>query len=303
MQEIKWQKLKENIEKKNNIKSPEFLLKKKETLPETYAVKFIESLLDLNEVKDLEDYTDQGVKVSTHTYDVLKISIDEIKRDFYSFEEAKKKVDFFSLIIGIIIHDLSKATLRKTEESVSHSQIMLKKPDFIIEESQKVLTMIENKINKVIKEKVRENIVHIVVSHHGRWGKIQPQTREANIVHRADVYSAKYHRINPIGADKIIELLIKGEKLEGIAKILNCTEGTVKNRLKRSKEQLKCKNIKQLIEYYKNNKEVPIGDHFFIQRVKETEKLKKMVDKKGFKNLVLEIPLLKYLLDEEIFVD
>ncbi|MGF6906739.1 sigma factor-like helix-turn-helix DNA-binding protein [Fusobacterium sp. PH5-44] len=303
MQEIKWQKLKEDIGKNNNAKYAEATSKKKIDLPKTFAVKFIENLLNLDEIKDLEDYTDQGVKVSTHTYDVLKISIDEIKRDFYSFEEAKKKVDFFSLIIGIIIHDLSKATLRKTEENVSHSQIMLKKPDFIIEESQRVLTTIENKINKVIKEKVKENIVHIVVSHHGRWGKIQPQTREANIVHRSDVYSAKYHRINPIGADKIIELLIKGEKLEEIAKILNCTEGTIKNRLKRSKEQLQCKNVKQLIEYYKNNKQVPIGDHFFIQRVKETDKLKKMVDKKGFKNLVLEIPLLKYLIDEEIFVE
>jgi|GEM_PF-177509 len=302
MQEAKWEKLKSDLGKK--LQNKEKIGQKKDSKskkPKSYAIKFIEHLLEIEEIRDLEEYTDQGVKVSAHTYDVLKLSIDELKRDFYTFEEAKKKVDFFSLIIGIIIHDLSKGTLRKTEESTSHSQMMLKKPDFIIEESEKVLATIEEKVNKKIMGKVKDNILHIVVSHHGRWGKIQPQTREANIVHRADVYSAKYHRINPVGADKIISLLIKGEKLESIASILGCTEGIIKNRLKRAKEQLQCKNVKQLIEYYKSNKEIPIGDKFFIQRVKETEKLKKMVDRKGFKNLILEIPLLDYLVDEEIF--
>jgi len=301
MQEVKWEKLKNDLGKKSQNKVYTEKKKQIKELPRTYAVKFIKRLLEMEEIKDLEDYTDQGVKVSAHTYDVLKLSIDELKRDFYTFEEAKKKVDFFSLIIGIIMHDLSKGTLRKTEENTSHSQMMLKKPDFIIEESEKVLTFIEEKLEKKINTKVKNNILHIVVSHHGRWGKIQPQTREANIVHRADVYSAKYHRINPIGADKIIDLLIKGEKLESIANTLGCTEGIIKNRLKRAKEQLQCKNVKQLIEYYKSNKEIPIGDKFFIQRVKETEKLKKMVDRKGFKNLILEIPLLHYLKDEEIF--
>ena len=30
----------------------------------------------------------------THTYDVLKISIDELKRDYRSFTEAKQRVHF-----------------------------------------------------------------------------------------------------------------------------------------------------------------------------------------------------------------
>ena len=45
------------------------------------ALGFITSLLELEMVQDLELFDDQGVKVSTHTYDVLKISIDELKKD------------------------------------------------------------------------------------------------------------------------------------------------------------------------------------------------------------------------------
>ena len=63
-------------------------------------------------VQDLELFDDQGVKVSTHTYDVLKISIDELKRDYRTFLEAKERVDFFALTVGIIIHDLSKGSIR-----------------------------------------------------------------------------------------------------------------------------------------------------------------------------------------------
>ena len=248
------------------------------------ALGFITSLLELEMVQDLELFDDQGVKVSTHTYDVLKISIDELKRDYRTFLEAKERVDFFALTVGIIIHDLSKGSIRKMEEKYSHSQMMLKKPEYITKETEKVLKEIEEKVGAELKENIKKNIIHIVLSHHGKWGKIQPNSKEAHIVHRADMYSAKYHRINPIGADK-----------------LNCTQGVIKDRLKRAKQELKVKTTKQLLNYYKKNKKIPIGDNFFIQRVRETEKLKRVVDKKGFKNIMLESPLLPYMIDEEIF--
>jgi len=38
---------------------------------------------DFQDVKDLELCDDQGVKVSTHTYDVLNISINKIKEKFF----------------------------------------------------------------------------------------------------------------------------------------------------------------------------------------------------------------------------
>ena len=39
----------------------------------------------------------------------------------------------------------------------------------------------------------------------------------------------------------------------------------------------------------------------FTKRVRETEKLIKAVDKEGFENLILGIPLLNYLEDNKVF--
>ena len=103
------------------------------------ALEFIKVLVNNKMVGELENYDDQGVKVSAHTYDVLKVSIDEIKRDYRDFDEAKRFIDFFAIIVGVIIHDLSKGSIRKTSETMSHSQMMLKKPDYIIKENQPLL--------------------------------------------------------------------------------------------------------------------------------------------------------------------
>ena len=46
------------------------------------ALKFIKLLLNHEMVLDLDHHDDQGVKVTTHTYDVLKISFEEIRRDY-----------------------------------------------------------------------------------------------------------------------------------------------------------------------------------------------------------------------------
>lgn len=265
------------------------------------ARKFIETLVSKKSVQDFELYDDQGVKVSTHTYDVLQISINELLRDYKTLKEAKKKINFFVLTIGILIHDLSKVSIRKQVGVFSHSQMMLKKPDYIKKDANLMLSAIEQELGIHIKEKLRKNILHIVLSHHGKWGKIQPNTREAHIVCRADMYSAKYHRINPIGATDILKLLDDGVPFEELATALSCTQGVIKDRLKRAKQELNLQNTKQLFNYYKKNKNIPIGDDFFVQRVEETVRLKKMVEKNGFTNLILNNPLTQFMDDSEIF--
>ena len=79
---------------------------------------FIKELLQLDLVKALELYDDQGVKVSTHTYDVLNLSIEEILKQYKTLENASKKLDFFAITVGVIIHDVSKASIREQEENV-----------------------------------------------------------------------------------------------------------------------------------------------------------------------------------------
>lgn len=265
------------------------------------AKKFVAKLMKHPMVKELDNIDDQGVGVSTHTYDVLKTCQEEMEREFKNLENAAKKIDFFAIVVGIIIHDLSKGSIRKEGEKTSHSQMMLKNPEYISKESEKIISEIEKEMGLKIKKTILKNIAHIVVSHHGRWGKVQPGSREAHLVHRADEYSAKYHRILPIGADKILKLMSEGVPLEEVHLILGCTTGIVKDRLKKSKDALNLKNIKQLQACYKKNRKIPLGDEFFEKRIRETEKLIKLVEKKGFEKLVLESSLIEYLEDNKIF--
>ncbi|MCI6152994.1 MAG: HD domain-containing protein [Fusobacterium perfoetens] len=265
------------------------------------TIKFLEELLAEEKVLDLENYNDQGVKITAHTYDVFNLSINEIKKVYHNLENAKKQLDLFSVVIGIIIHDLSKGTLRKSEDNISHSQIMLKNPEYIIKETENILREIEDKIGFYLKEEVRKNIIHIVVSHHGKWGKVIPSTKEAQLVHWADMYSAKYHRINPIDVNDILKSFEKGENLIEIGKKFKCTTGVIKDRLKKSKQELKLGSTKQLLNYFKKNKKVPLGDDFFTRRIVETGKLIKSVEKEGFKKLILKNEVLSVLKDKEIF--
>lgn len=265
--------------------------------------KFIKTLINTREVNELEKYEDQGVKVAAHTYDVLKISIEEVKKQYGTIDNSLKEIDLFSIIIGVIIHDLSKGSIRAKSEIFSHSQMMLKKPDYIVKESENILKEVEEKTNFILKDKIKKQITHIVVSHHGKWGKIYPSTKEAKIVHRADMYSAKYHRINPISANEILELLTQGYNMVEVSHKIGCTLGVVKDRLKRAKIETNCKNTKHLLNYYKKLKKVPIGDEFFTKRVKETSELISSVETKGFKILILKNEALKYLRDKDVFED
>ncbi|NME35974.1 MULTISPECIES: HD domain-containing protein [Fusobacterium] len=265
------------------------------------TIKFLEELLIEEKVLDLENYNDQGVKITAHTYDVFNLSINEIKKIYHNFESAKKQLDLFSVVVGIIIHDLSKGTLRKNEDSISHSQIMLKNPEYIVKETENLLKEIEEKTSFYLKEEVKKNIIHIVVSHHGKWGKVIPSTKEAQLVHWADMYSAKYHRINPVDVNDILKSFEKGENLIEIGKKFKCTTGVIKDRLKKSKQELKLGSTKQLLNYFKKNKKVPLGDDFFTKRIVETGKLIKSVEKEGFRQLILKNEVLSVLKDKEIF--
>lgn len=264
-------------------------------------LKFIDILLNFQDVKDLELYDDQGVKVSAHTYDVLKISISKIFEKYETLEKAAKYLDFFAITVGVIMHDISKSSIRRNDENLSHSQMMIKNPDYIHAEVEETLKAIEKKSELKIKELVKQKIVHIVLSHHGKWGKVQPETEEADIVYIADMESAKYHRINPIQANDILKLSVQGKSLEQIEQELSCSAAVIKDRIRRSKREVKVATFAELLEIYKEKGKVPIGDKFFVLRAEETKKLKKIVDEKGFYNLIMQNELMEYMIDNEAF--
>jgi 23S rRNA maturation-related 3'-5' exoribonuclease YhaM len=265
------------------------------------AKEYIDLLLEFPVIDQLKEIEDLGVSVATHTYDVLEIAIRDLKKSYRNLKRANEELDLFAMLVGIIIHDTSKASLRGSESTLSHSQVMLKKPDRIRKEAQGILKEMEEKTGLKLDHNTERKIVHIVLSHHGRWGRVTPSTKEALMVHKADEYSAKYHRINPIGADKIVELMAKGHPLDEIQEKLGITSGIIKDRLKRAKIELKLKNNKQLLSYYNANKKIIIGDEFFIKRIKETDNLIKKVNKVGFEKLVKQCELFKYFNDNKIF--
>jgi len=266
------------------------------------AKEYIDILLGFPVIDQLKEVEDLGVSVTTHTYDVLEIAIRDLKKSYRSLKRAGEELDLFAMLVGIIIHDTSKASLRAGGDSIlSHSQVMLKKPDRIRKEATGILKKMEEETGMVLDPNTERKIVHIVLSHHGRWGRVTPSTKEALMVHKADEYSAKYHRINPIGADKIVELMAKGLSLDEIKDKLDCTSGIIKDRLKRAKVELKLKTNKQLLNYYNANKKIVIGDEFFIKRITETKELIKKVDKLGFETLVKQCELFNHFSDNQIF--
>lgn len=265
------------------------------------AKKFIGILLNFQDIKNLEFCDDQGVKVSEHTYDVLNIAIKKIKKKYIYLDIAREFLNFFSITIGIIIHDVSKSSIKRLEENLSHSQMMLKNTDYIAQEVENILNIVEKESNFLLKDDIKKEIVHIVISHHGKWGKIQPTTDEAKIVYTADMESAKYHRINPLNANDILKLSSLGYNINEIEEVLGCSKQIIKDRINRAKKANSIKKFKDLLELYIKTGEVIIGDNFFKLRVKETIKLKKIVEEKGFYNLFMSNPLMEYMVDDEIF--
>ena len=245
-------------------------------------------------IKDLKLVDDKGINVSIHTYDVMKIAEKYLKREFLEDVYGRKReVDVFSMAVGVNIHDTKKATLRLSSSKLSHSHVMNKMPEFVKEEALSILSDVEKALNLKLKEKVRDHILHIVVSHHGDWGKIRPETFEAKIVHEADKYSALHHRITPIGAKKIVHMMTEGYSREEIAKMTGFTEGIINDRLKRSKKHLNLNTNRELIRYYRTKGTLPEGDEFFSRRINETEKLIEKVTKHGFEQLILKSELVK----------
>ena len=57
--------------------------------------------------------------------------------------------------------------------------MMIKNPEYIKAEVYSVLELIEKESGYKLTDSVKQNIAHIVESHHGKWGKVQPETEEA----------------------------------------------------------------------------------------------------------------------------
>ena len=81
----------------------------------------------------------------------------------------------------------------------------------------------------------RRAVEHIIASHHGPWGTVQPRTPEAALVHYCDLYSAKYHRQPPVDANDILRLMDRGMSRAAAARALGVTSQVVSRRLEEAR--------------------------------------------------------------------
>ena len=188
--------------------------------------KFIDCLLNFQDVKDLELCDDQGVKVSTHTYDVLNISINKIKEKLDRFlknSENKQyiqeffiskrngrytvpiKASYKNYVQGTIIESSSKGTTVFMEPSTVSkytSELAILKAEESVEE-YKILGMLTELINEKIRE-VKINI-EVIAEYDMIWAKakysndidgIKPELNEHGYI---KIVNGKYPLIkNPV---------------------------------------------------------------------------------------------------------
>ena len=131
-----------------------------------------------------------------HTLEVVKICVESAK----SMSESVNGIDFEVLVASAILHDLGKieeyevdsigtAVRKKNFEMVGISHSMVAR-DMVLKISQEV----RNRIPDFKWSDKISLVEHCILSHHGKleWGAIvEPITKEAVILHLADMMSSK----------------------------------------------------------------------------------------------------------------
>lgn len=192
--------------------------------------KLVEALLATPPMAGLWRVHDAGMPVFVHTVDVTLLAIERIP----DWQLRYGPLDLAAVTIGSLLHDLTKATCRAHRQSFrrrTHSWVMSNQPDLAVKEAMDALDEVQLATGLAIDYQLAEHVSHIVASHHGHWGKVEPATPEAALVHRCDLFSSQHHRLSPVDANDILPLLADGLTKARAARYLGISASTVKNRL------------------------------------------------------------------------
>ena len=188
--------------------------------------KLINVLLDSPQMQALWTVRDRGMPVFAHTVDVALLALERTSALHQQTSEVSARV----ITVGSLLHDLTKATAKQTPLR-SHSRIMSICPELAADKAIEVLKAALDRTGQRFSQNELENIVHVVISHHGPWGRVQPATPEAKLVHQCDLYSALYHRIAPIDANDILPHLEQGRNWRAISALLGVGTTVLKQRI------------------------------------------------------------------------
>ncbi|MBI4321754.1 MAG: HD domain-containing protein [Chloroflexi bacterium] len=194
------------------------------------SIKALESLVTTivasEKVQGLWRIRDRGMPVFVHTIDVVLLCLEA----FPEWRERYPKLNLEAITVGGLLHDLTKLSARESHIR-SHSTIMKEMPEQAISEAVDVLDAAQLVTGPVLSPEEVDHIWHIIVSHHGVWGKVQPHTPEAALVHQCDLHSAMRNRCSPVDANDILPLLNRGHRLAVIAAQLGVGTSVVRMRL------------------------------------------------------------------------
>jgi hypothetical protein len=188
---------------------------------------YVGALLLLPQMQELWHVTDRGMPVFAHVIDVTHLCLDRFE---HWQQTHRTDLNLRTTIVGSVLHDLTKGSISRNQ-GLSHSRIMLDYPDLAADVAVEAMRRVDNQTALRLSSSETEEIRHIVMSHHGPWGKVTPRTPEAVLVHECDLYSATNHRLTPVNANDILPLLTNGYSWSQAGVTLGIGRSVLKTRL------------------------------------------------------------------------
>jgi hypothetical protein len=210
----------------------------------------ITALLLSPRMQSLWDVRDRGVPVFAHSLDVALLCLDRLR--------GRDDLDATAVVLGALVHDYSKLPLEQLDGR-SHSFLMRSDPDLAADASMELLAGGERKSGVVVDPERRAHVRHIVLSHHGQYGRVQPATAEARLVAECDFLSGTEHRLAPVDANDVLPLLAEGYRWREAAALLGVNRDLVKTRLREACEAESVREWVQLLPIWRRNGAVAAG--------------------------------------------
>lgn len=217
--------------------------------------RLVDAVLESPDMQELWRVTDRGMPVFAHTIDVTLLALER----FAEWRERHPDMNPRAVVLGALLHDLTKGS-SGGKRTLSHSQIMTTRPHLAVDEA---LTAIETAARRVGARLGTDELTlvgHVVESHHGPWGLIQPRTPEARLVCECDNHSATHNRVAPIDANDILPLLHGGYSYARAGHTLGVGRTVVKDRLQEACRAESVRHWVELVPIWRRAGTVAVGD-------------------------------------------
>jgi hypothetical protein len=195
------------------------------------------------------------------------------------------------VVLGSLIHDASKAPWADRRTQRSHSSLMREDPEPVAAVSMALLGDAERRSGVALAPETRGHVHHVVLSHHGVYGKVHPRTPEARLVAACDHFSSTNHRLAPVDANDILPLLAEGYRWPEAAARLGFARELVKTRLREACDAEGVRAWTELLPIWRRTGRVATGGQAAeIARAKEVLQLARRLPDSLIERVATTIP-------------